>query len=87
MFTKKNILYLWPLPIKYVLVPCNVIGLGLHPNIRIIRLDIFVTMGIIAGVVISLCRHTKTNLSIAIRKTAVTNLFFIVSMIDNIIEN
>lgn len=24
-----------PVPIRYVFVPCRVIGLGLHPNIRI----------------------------------------------------
>jgi hypothetical protein len=44
------ITYFVPVPNKYVLVPCNVIGPGLHPRILIIRLDNFDTAGIIAAI-------------------------------------
>lgn len=40
--------HFWPVPIKYVLVPCRVIALGLHPNIRIMLDDNLVTAGIMA---------------------------------------
>lgn len=42
--------YLLPLPMRYVLVPCSVIGLGLQPRIRISREEILLTAGIVAMV-------------------------------------
>lgn len=42
----KEAAYRLPLPIKYVLVPCKVIGPGLHPKMRMRLLDSFVMAGI-----------------------------------------
>lgn len=41
--------YSRPVPIRYVLVPCNVIGVGLQPSMRMMRLDSLVTAGMTAA--------------------------------------
>ena len=43
---KKDVTHFFPVPIRYVFVPCRVIGLGLHPKILTIRFERVLTFGI-----------------------------------------